>query len=1402
MRKSQKSFVLSVVRKITDRLVSPYAGVFPNPLVRCGRLVAVYLFATIVSACGGGGGGGSDPSSTSPTATLKKGQFVDSPVANLEYQSGSTSGVTDSNGYFEYSADGDLVTFSIGGQILGTARTGPQVHVFDLASAGDQTDATRGWRIAQLLQTLDSDGDTTNGIQLSSQTKAIILTQPTIDFSLDAAAWDAQLQTLAAKSSTNVVPIAQAVEHAQSTISTVSSCVVANATFPFYDESNLGSFSTAGRSCDKKALATAFYEDVDGQMRASADEFRKSVYISDGETIAQRDVEMLARNNAATNLINVALDHYELLSVPGKNAPTAAMIGKVISTSTKLTKDFIALASSIPCTLGDSCGASEDVALKSTTIVLDIISKTADCASSVASKFDKCADAIKKSADLNKLLMLNYGDVPAEQVAKMADLAAAWMASIVDGLDAIKDPSIGSWAYFASSMIDVQVKTQTNFYLRSDQQTATRGTIYNNLEVGSEALKTFVSCAIPIAKPALASPQEVGRCLGDFTKYFNQRSAEIGAYLGVMAIVGNLNQYADDMDMARIMLSEIFHYGSFNAMVAHYGWSAPSSPGEVVAVVKQILPVLATKVGKDNASARYSTWPTFMDRVIDNMNLFTGVIRRKADAILAGRFTSCRSVQLGEIDSPQFIKKPFRYELASGVSTLFTAAYQPVAASKGFIISFGDGSNPIVSDLPAAEHTFTVSHGQVTIVPTITGVNGTFRTCESKRQTVSFAVKNPAPINKSPAAAFTLPSSGAINTPVTFDANTSADVDGSITAYAWNFGDGATGSGKTASHAYTIAKTYVVTLTVTDDKGASSSIVHTVDVIATAVNATPTAAFTPSASTTAINTAITFDASTSADSDGSISSYSWDFGDGTAKGSGKIVSHSYTTAKASAYNVTLTVTDNLGATATATKPITITATPKPDLVPSAVTLSSPTVAPGATVTVNWTHTNSGNANAATSTTELRLLTASDAINSPSATLVLGVPTGALAIGASVSLNQIMTIPATTAPGSYKIVVVADSGNSIGQGNVANDYAGSSAFSIGPVANPMLTNPSNGHRYEIIVCGTWTQCNVAAKARGGNLVTIRSKLENDWILANFGPLANSQFGFWIGLNAPNGTWSWSSGATDSYTNWAPNEPNTPSTDVFANMYTGIVSPGAWNNTDDNARGVGVVQAIVEYSLADAATSCSAPATSIAFSEDFSATLDASKWAALSRGGLITSGGGVLAVSASANSATYPYLESVASPIPTSGNYSLYCKGRYAVASANYGAFMCGAVRDGIPLNHGNSEADLANSLFTFGRVGVVSSGLYPDIGGAPYSTILPGAIPTAVREIEMCVIGSTVTIYQDRALVGTTTLPANTLRPKKLFIGNPSLQLSGDWVALEVQKIQVRSLGVTSSGTFQ
>ncbi|UQX89374.1 PKD domain-containing protein [Jatrophihabitans telluris] len=87
--------------------------------------------------------------------------------------------------------------------------------------------------------------------------------------------------------------------------------------------------------------------------------------------------------------------------------------------------------------------------------------------------------------------------------------------------------------------------------------------------------------------------------------------------------------------------------------------------------------------------------------------------------------------------------------------------------------------------------------------------------------TIASAASNVVTIagsNNAPTASFT---NACTALDCTFDGSASSDSDGSISSYAWDFGDSTTAAGPTPAHSYSAAGTYTVTLTVTDNLGAT-----------------------------------------------------------------------------------------------------------------------------------------------------------------------------------------------------------------------------------------------------------------------------------------------------------------------------------------------------------------------------------------------------------------------------------------------------------------------------------------------------------------------------------------------------------------------------------------------------
>lgn len=152
---------------------------------------------------------------------------------------------------------------------------------------------------------------------------------------------------------------------------------------------------------------------------------------------------------------------------------------------------------------------------------------------------------------------------------------------------------------------------------------------------------------------------------------------------------------------------------------------------------------------------------------------------------------------------------------------------------------------------------------------------------------------------------------------VTFDGGFSTDCDSTIVMYSWSFGDTSTGSGVKVDHNYTVAGTYTVQLTVFDSNGKADISSQTVTV-GTVANNPPVASF----NTTKSGLTVNVNAANSSDSDGTISSYSWNWGDSSTAGSGVTASHTYSAA--GTYNITLTVKDDKNSASTLSQNVTLT----------------------------------------------------------------------------------------------------------------------------------------------------------------------------------------------------------------------------------------------------------------------------------------------------------------------------------------------------------------------------------------------------------------------------------------------------------------------------------------------
>ena len=152
--------------------------------------IAGALLALTLTACGSGSSNGPPPPPPPPPppqVTIQTGYLIDATVSGIDYQSGSTTGVTDASGTFRYELrDGNAqdVTFTLGSIPIGTALGRPIVTPLDFVDNSD-TQSLAVLNIARFLQAVDADGDPDNGIVVSAAVRDALAGQAfsPVDFS-------------------------------------------------------------------------------------------------------------------------------------------------------------------------------------------------------------------------------------------------------------------------------------------------------------------------------------------------------------------------------------------------------------------------------------------------------------------------------------------------------------------------------------------------------------------------------------------------------------------------------------------------------------------------------------------------------------------------------------------------------------------------------------------------------------------------------------------------------------------------------------------------------------------------------------------------------------------------------------------------------------------------------------------------------------------------------------------------------------------------------------------------------------------------------------------------------------------------------------------------------------------
>jgi len=170
------NFSVSVATQPTDQICSVTNGV---------GTIGSAAISTVAVTCASGQ---LDPNAPTVLSTTHKptlvGVVIDSKVINLNYSAVALSGATNLSGEFNYQP-GDLITFKVGDIALPQVVGQPVIFVSQFGNASDPTKSNNTiFNIAWFLQSLDQDGDVSNGITVSQQAHTAALGK-TLDFSKD-----------------------------------------------------------------------------------------------------------------------------------------------------------------------------------------------------------------------------------------------------------------------------------------------------------------------------------------------------------------------------------------------------------------------------------------------------------------------------------------------------------------------------------------------------------------------------------------------------------------------------------------------------------------------------------------------------------------------------------------------------------------------------------------------------------------------------------------------------------------------------------------------------------------------------------------------------------------------------------------------------------------------------------------------------------------------------------------------------------------------------------------------------------------------------------------------------------------------------------------------------------------
>ncbi len=261
---------------------------------------------------------------------------------------------------------------------------------------------------------------------------------------------------------------------------------------------------------------------------------------------------------------------------------------------------------------------------------------------------------------------------------------------------------------------------------------------------------------------------------------------------------------------------------NYNSGSARYVWTANAIDGARTASI----PWVVVGMHKPCITVGMYTCESGSD-------LFNLLVSKKVDLVLSGHeHTYQRSHQIAQgAGCATFVPGGYDPDCVEDSDSAFTQGAGSVVAVVGtggnslYNVNAGDAEAPYFPSTAGLNKT--AVWGSLDVEATDDSLQASFVRAAGATFSDSFTItRDPTP-NVPPVASFT---SSCTELTCSFNASASSDSDGTISGYAWDFGDGTTGTGVTTNHTYATAGSKTVGLTVTDNGGSDGSTTRNVTV--------------------------------------------------------------------------------------------------------------------------------------------------------------------------------------------------------------------------------------------------------------------------------------------------------------------------------------------------------------------------------------------------------------------------------------------------------------------------------------------------------------------------------------------------------------------------------------------